>query len=76
MNYKEEIDWVRSEWKKTERQNIERQPYLEKMLLEMYNADPDLAIQFLTDYSKGISTKVFVRAKDMIHTLKTKYMSH
>lgn len=76
MNYKEEIDWVRSEWKKTERQNIERQPYLEKMLLEMYNADPDLAIQFLTDYSKRISTEVFVRAKDMIHTLKTKYMSH
>jgi dipeptidase len=42
--------------------------------LELYNKDPELAREFLTDYSMGVGERTFKRWKELGHYLLVKYI--
>ena len=47
---------------------------IDKAALELYNQDPELAREFLTDYSIGAGERTFKRWKELGHYLLVKYM--
>ncbi|MFA6950382.1 MAG: C69 family dipeptidase [Lentimicrobiaceae bacterium] len=49
-------------------------PIVDKMALELYNKDPKMAVEFLTDYSVNQGNSTVTRWKELYHHLFTKYL--
>jgi len=47
---------------------------VDKAALELFNKDPELAREFLTDYSTSVGERTFKRWKELGHYLLVKYM--
>jgi dipeptidase len=47
---------------------------IDKAAAELYNKDPELAREFLTDYSGSVGARTFKRWKELGHYLLVKYM--
>lgn len=73
-NYAKEIGWVQKEWRTFEAEVIAQQPSVEKIAVELLKENGDLGRQFLTSYTKGTALLALQKARDMIQTLKSKYM--
>ncbi len=69
-------DEVIPKWRKWEEMLYKQQPKIEKVALELYNQDPELAIDFLTNYSCNKASEALTMAKKMtgwLHTLISHY---
>jgi hypothetical protein len=64
-------DEVIPKWREWEETLYKLQPIIEKVSLELYEHDPDLAIEFLTTYSCSKGVEAFEMDKKMINRLHT-----
>ena len=63
-------------WRKWEDKLYALQPVIEKVALELYAKDPDLAVEFLTSYSCAKASEALEMAKEMtirLHTIISHY---
>lgn len=74
--YRNTIDEVLPVWEAWEDKLFKIQPTIEKTALELYEKDPELAVDFLTSYSNAKGTEAHEMAKAMIHKLLTIIAKH
>lgn len=72
FNNNEYISIIKQLWNKYEEQFINEQKYLNTVLIDMYNADPDTAIDFARKYSTGIAYQLVDIANRERNNLITK----
>ncbi len=63
-------------WREWEERNFRLQPAIEKVVLELYKEDPDLAVEFLTGYSCCKASEALEMARkmtDRLHTIISHY---
>jgi len=63
-------------WREWEDGNFRLQPAIEKVVLELYKEDPDLAVEFLTGYSCCRASEALEMARkmtDRLHTIISHY---
>ena len=65
---KDEVIPVFREWEET---LYKLQPVIEKVAIELYEQDPELAIEFLTTYSNSKASEALEMAEKMINRLHT-----
>lgn len=58
-------------WREWEEGNFRLQPAIEKVALELYQDDPDLAVEFLIGYNCCKASKAMKMARKMIDRLHT-----
>ena len=75
-NYQEEIEEVQQTWQAMEQREFTLQPYVEETALTLFDSDKELAMQYLTQYSTGLSLEALSKARLMIDDLRTTYMAH
>lgn len=69
-DYANRIETVRAEWDKYEAKLFADQPKFEKEVLELYNKDKMLGINYLTTYSRTAAFKVMQKARKLAGKLK------
>lgn len=62
---------VQKFWKSYEQAFIDEHPFLEKMLVEMYQAKPETAIDFAGRYSTGVAYEAVGKADSVRNRLMT-----
>ncbi|MHA1286508.1 MAG: C69 family dipeptidase, partial [Candidatus Thorarchaeota archaeon] len=71
-------DEIIPKWRKWEETNYKLQEAVEKTALELYETDPELAIEFITTYSNAKATEALEIAKKMtvkLHSIISHYNS-
>lgn len=76
LNYARNIEIVREEWDAIEQEQFNMQPSIEKVALELYEKDRELAVSFLTGYSNYRAVHALEKAKDLLNHLKTIHWAH
>jgi dipeptidase len=69
-------DEVIPAWREWEEKNFRLQPAVEKVALELYEEDPDLAVEFLTTYSCSKAGEALGMAREMtvrLHSIISHY---
>lgn len=73
LKYSYMIKDIQKVQKKLEGKFFAFQPVIEKIALDLYKSDPELMVQFLTDYSVGHAEQVVKRWRKLGEYLLTKY---
>ncbi len=76
LNYARNIEMVREEWDAIEQEQFDMQEAIEKLALELYEQDKDLAVSFLTGYSNYRAIHALEKAKELLNQLKTIHWAH
>ena len=72
LNYEKNLPLVRSTWDKIEYQAQRKAIRLEKKVLKIYQKDPRKAEELIGDFSKKMSTKVYVKTEKLVRQSKYK----
>ena len=76
LDYSSNIELIREKWDSFEEQQFAMQQAVEKAALKLMEQDPELAAEFLTDYSGMRAMKALDIAKEMLNHLKTINWAH
>ncbi|OGF67445.1 MAG: hypothetical protein A2Y62_09130 [Candidatus Fischerbacteria bacterium RBG_13_37_8] len=76
LNYRINITRVKPVWQAYEQDGYKLQPVIEKTVLELYEKDKTLAMEYLTDYCTERALGAIEKARKMIKQLKEEYFGY